>query len=170
MTSVERTSENGAAAWAPRVWYVCAREWLGRFPMWILQLGLRVGVGMVFFKAGLLKYESFDSTIALFHDIYKVPLLPPATAAAMATAFELICPVLLFAGLATRLATLPLLGELVVIELFVFPVTAWSDNVFWGTVLLFILTRGPGIASLDYLVERFMKRHIAPPRRAIANP
>lgn len=168
MTPVERSSENDAGAPATRVWYVSARESLGRFPMWILQLGMRVGVGMVFFKAGLLKYGSFDSTIALFRDIYRVPLLPPATAAAMATAFELICPLLLFAGLSTRLATLPLLGELVVIELFVFPVTAWSDNVFWGAVLLFILTRGPGIASLDYLIERFMNRHFASPRRASA--
>jgi putative oxidoreductase len=149
-----------ASTWAPRAWYVFAREWLGRFPMWILQLGMRVGVGMVFFKAGLLKYASFDSTVQLFQDIYKVPLLPPAAAAAMTTSFELVCPVLLFAGLATRLAALPLLAEVVVIEIFVFPVTAWSDNVFWGTVLIFILTRGAGVASLDYLIERyFAKRH-----------
>jgi len=35
------------------------RERLGRFPFSVLQLGLRIGVGMVFFKAGLLKYQSF---------------------------------------------------------------------------------------------------------------
>ncbi|HEY1861771.1 MAG TPA: DoxX family protein [Gemmataceae bacterium] len=145
--------------WTPRLWYVSTREWLGRFPFWILQLGLRVGVGLVFFNAGLLKYGSFDSTIALFRDVYKVPLLPPAAAAGAATFFELACPILLFAGLATRFATLPLLGELVVIELFVFPVTALSDNLFWGTVLIFILTRGPGVFSLDYLIERYFTKH-----------
>jgi putative oxidoreductase len=159
MTTAERTA---ASTWAPRVWYVSAREWLGRFPMWILQLGMRIGVGMVFFKAGLLKYSSFDSTVQLFRDIYKVPLLSPATAATITTFSELAFPVLLFAGLATRLATLPLLGEIAVIEIFVFPVTAWSDNLFWGTVLIFILTRGPGVVSLDYLIERyFAKRYNA---------
>lgn len=150
------TEKSVASILAPRMWYVTARDWLARFPMWILQLGMRVGVGMVFFKAGLLKYGSFDSTVQLFQDIYKVPLLPPAVAAGIATAFELLCPILLFAGLATRLATLPLLAELVVIEIFVFPVTAWADNVFWGTVLIFILTRGPGIISVDYLIDRYL--------------
>jgi putative oxidoreductase len=152
-----RITENRVAStWAPRVWYVTARDWLARFPMWILQLGMRIGVGMVFFKAGLLKYSSFDSTVQLFQDIYKVPLLSPVTAAHITTYFELVFPVLLFAGLATRLATLPLLGEIAVIEIFVFPVTAWSDNLFWGTVLIFILTRGPGPISLDYLIERYV--------------
>jgi putative oxidoreductase len=154
------TANRVAGTWVLRVWYVTARDWLGRFPMWILQLGMRIGVGMVFFKAGLLKYGSFDSTVQLFQDIYKVPLLSPVTAAHITTFFELAFPVLLFAGLATRLATLPLLGEIAVIEIFVFPVTAWSDNLFWGTVLIFILTRGPGPISLDYLIERYLaKRH-----------
>ena len=57
---------------------ISAREWLGRFPVSILQLGMRIGVGMVFFNAGLLKYRSFEFAIKLFEDEYKVPVLAPA--------------------------------------------------------------------------------------------
>src|SRR6476620_8711097 len=81
------------------------RECLGRFPLLILQLGMRIGVGMVFFKAGLLKYQSFEFAIKLFEDEYKVPLLAPAVAARMAMINELTSSMLLFLGLATRLTT-----------------------------------------------------------------
>ena len=90
-----------------RARYVSVRERLGRFPMSILQLGLRVGVGLVFFKAGILKYQSFEFAVKLFQDEYKVPLLDPAVAARMATFNELTFPALLFLGLAPRCATLP---------------------------------------------------------------
>jgi putative oxidoreductase len=147
-----------AHTWAPRLWYVSAREWLGRFPFWILQLGLRVGVALVFFNAGLLKFKSFEFAVKLFQDEYKVPLLDPATAARITTFVELVFPVLLFVGLASRLATLPLLGEISVIQIFVYR-QAWTDHVFWVSALLLILTRGPGVFSLDYLIERhFAKR------------
>ena len=132
------------------------REWLGRFPLSILQLGMRVGVGMVFFNAGLLKYRSFEFAVKLFEDEYKVPILAPAVAARMAMINELTTSTLLFLGLATRLATLPLLGMISVIQIFVYP-NAWPDHVLWGSVLLFILTRGPGPFSVDYLIERYLK-------------
>jgi putative oxidoreductase len=136
--------------------FVSVREWLGRFPMSILQLGLRVGVGLVFFNAGLLKFNSFEFAVKLFQDEYKVPLLDPAVAARMATFNELTFPVLLFLGLASRLATLPLLGQLLVME-YTYP-HAWNDHFFWGCTLIFILTRGPGVLSLDYLIERYFAK------------
>ncbi|PYS16994.1 MAG: DoxX family protein [Acidobacteria bacterium] len=139
-------------------WVDSMRERLGRFPLSILQLGMRVGVGMVFFKAGLLKYNSFEFAIKLFEDEYKVPLLAPAVAARIAMMNELTTSTLLFAGLATRLATLPLLGMISVIQIFVYP-SAWPDHVLWGSILIFLLTRGPGPFSMDYLIERyFLKR------------
>ena len=73
--------------------------WLARFPLSILLLVMRVGVGMVFFKAGLLKYNSWEFTVLLFRDEYKVPLLAPELAARMAMVQELVLPVLLFIGL-----------------------------------------------------------------------
>ncbi len=112
----------------------------------------------MFFKAGLLKFNSFEFAVKLFQDEYKVPLLDPATAARITTFVELVFPILLFLGLASRLATLPLLGEIAVIQIFVYK-QAWTDHVFWGSALLFILTRGPGVFSVDYLIERyFVKR------------
>ena len=152
------STEATAHAWAPRLWYVAAREWLERFPFWILQLGLRIGVGLVFFNAGLLKVKSFEFAVKLFQVEYKVPLLDPATAARITTFVELVFPVLLFVGLASRLSTLPLLGEISIIQIFVYK-QAWTDHVFWVSALLLVLTRGPGVFSLDYLIERyFVKR------------
>jgi putative oxidoreductase len=45
-----------------------------------------------------------------------------------------------------------------VIQIFVYP-NAWPDHALWGSVLLFLLTRGPGAISVDYLIDRqFSKR------------
>ena len=134
-------------------WFVAAREWLGRFPLSILQLAMRIGVGSVFFKAGLLKYASWELTVKLFQDEYKVPLLPPEIAARIAMTQELTMPIFLFLGLATRAATLPMLGMIAVIQTFVYP-NAWTDHLTWGSILVFLLTRGPGAFSVDYLIER----------------
>jgi putative oxidoreductase len=133
------------------------RKWLERFPLSILQLGMRVGVGMVFFNAGLLKYKSFEFAVKLFEDEYKVPVLAPAVAARIAMINELTTSTLLFLGLATRVATLPLLCMISAIQIFVYP-SAWPDHVLWGSVLIFLLTRGPGRFSMDYLIERYMPR------------
>jgi putative oxidoreductase len=127
------------------------RARLERFPLSVIQLAMRVGVGAIFFNAGLLKYRSWEFTVQLFRDEYKVPLLAPEVAARMAMVQELTIPLLLFAGLATRAATIPLLGMLAVIQLFVYP-NAWAEHLVWGSILLFLLTRGPGVLSLDYLV------------------
>jgi putative oxidoreductase len=130
---------------------------LERFPVSLLQLAMRVGVGAVFFRSGLLKIDSWQFTVQLFRDEYRVPLLDPVRAAELATAVELSVPVLLFAGLATRLATLPLLGMIAVIQIFVYP-NAWSDHLMWGSILLFLLTRGAGAFSADRLISTFLRR------------
>ena len=124
---------------------------LGRFPRSLQRLLFRLAVGSVFLKAGLTKIASWETTVALFRDEYKVPVVPPEMAAALGTTFELGCSTLLIFGLASRLATLPLLGMLAVIQLFVYP-NAWADHLTWGSILIAILTRGAGVASLDRLV------------------
>ena len=60
---------------------------------------------------------------------------------------------MLIVGLGTRLATLPLLGLIATIQLFVYP-SAWADHLVWGSILLFLLTRGPGAIALDHVVAR----------------
>jgi putative oxidoreductase len=130
---------------------------LERFPVSLLQLAMRVGVGAVFFRSGLLKVDSWQFTVQLFRDEYRVPLLDPVFAAQVATVVELSVPVLLFAGLATRLATLPLLAMIAVIQIFVYP-NAWSDHLMWGSASLFLLTRGAGKFSADHLISTWLRR------------
>jgi putative oxidoreductase len=129
---------------------------LERFPLSIIQLAMRIGVGAVFFKAGLLKFNSWEFTVVLFRDEYKVPLLDPVTAAQVAMVQELTIAVLLFVGLATRIATVPLLGMIAIIQTFVFP-SAWTEHLVWASILVFLLTRGPGAFSLDYLIARHFR-------------
>jgi putative oxidoreductase len=127
--------------------------YLDRFPLSIIQLAGRIGVGATFFKAGLLKYNSFEFAVKLFQEEYRVPLLDPALAARIAMIQELTMPILLFLGLATRMATIPLLGMIVVIQTFVYP-NAYNDHLVWGSILVLLLTRGPGVLSLDHLIAR----------------
>ena len=126
---------------------------LERFPLAVLQLMFRVGVGGVFWNSGQVKIASWQVTLALFEQEYKVPVLSTELAAQLATAVELTCPVLLVLGLAARLATLPLLTMTFVIQVFVYP-EAWSQHLVWASMLLFILTRGPGPISLDRMIAR----------------
>ena len=122
--------------------------WLGHFPLAIHQLLFRFAIAGVFLRAGLDKVRSWESTVALFRDEYKVPVLSPEFAVAMASSVEIGCSVLLVVGLASRLATLPMLGMLMTIQLFVYP-SAWPEHLVWGSILLFLLTRGPGAISID---------------------
>jgi putative oxidoreductase len=126
---------------------------LERFPLSILQLAMRLGTAAVFFRSGLLKLDSWQFAVLLFRDEYQLPLISPELGAQLATAVELGIPPLLALGLATRLATLPLLGMVAVIQLLVYP-NAWSEHLMWGSILLFLLTRGPGHLSIDHVVAR----------------
>ena len=129
---------------------------LDRFPSTIFQLMFRVAIAEVFWSSGMTKIASWQSTVALFRDEYMVPLLPPAIAAAISATFELSCSSLIFVGLATRLATLPLLGMIFVIEVFVYP-EYWAMHLMWASILLFLLTKGPGALSIDYYAKRTLR-------------
>src|SRR6516165_2998029 len=146
--SVSAAGHAAEHASAARVWLNSARVWLARFPLCLIQLAMRIAVGAVFFNSGLLKINSWEFAIKLFQDEYKVPLLDPVWAARLATFNELSFSVLLIVGLATRIATLPLLGMIAVIQTFVYP-QAWTEHLLWASILVFLLTRGPGELSLD---------------------
>ena len=74
----------------------------------VLDLGLRLFLANVFFKSGLTKIQTWDSTLYLFREEYKVPLLPPDFAAWLGTGAELTFPVLLVFGLFGRFGALGL--------------------------------------------------------------
>ena len=138
-------------------WFILARGWLERLPLSLIQLAMRIAVGAVFFKSGLLKINSWEFAIKLFEEEYKVPLLDPVLAARLATFNELTFPMLLFLGLATRLATLPLLGMVAIIQTFIYP-QAWTEHLLWASILIFLLTRGPGSISVDFLIEQLCSK------------
>lgn len=121
-----------------------------------LDLGIRLLLASVFFKAGLTKIASWDATLFLFENEYTVPLLPPELAAYLGAGAELGLPVLLVLGLATRPAAL---------ALFVFNIVAvmsypdlseagLKDHQYWGLLMLVTLFHGPGKLSLDHLIRR----------------
>lgn len=116
---------------------------------------LRLWVGNVFFKSGLTKISSWESTITLFENEYQVPIISPEIAAYLATGTELIIPVLLVFGLGTRLSA---------IMLFVFNIIAvisYPDlgevgremHTYWGMILLVIIAYGPQLFSLDFWIS-----------------
>ncbi len=117
---------------------------------------MRIWIAKIFWYSGLTKITSWQTTVFLFKDEYKVPFLPPELAAVLATIFELGCPVLLVMGLATRFATLPLLGMTAVIQ---FTYLQHTDHLYWAILLGTLLFYGPGSLSLDRYIEvKFAKR------------
>jgi putative oxidoreductase len=131
--------------------------WLGRFPLALVLVLLRIGIGGTFFKSGLNKIESWDTAVLLFAEEYKLPLLPPEFAATLATAAELICPAMLVLGLGARLGAAALLAMTIVIQVFVYPAN-WVEHLLWASALLYILTRGAGALSLDAAIARSLRR------------
>jgi putative oxidoreductase len=132
-----------------------ARQLLGRFPLSIIELAMRVGVASVFFKSGLTKIASWDLTVQLFDDEYRVPLLSPDVAAYLGTFNELVCSTLVAFGIAARFGAAALLGMTLVIQTFVYPEN-WSEHLLWASILAYVLSRGPGVLSVDHLIARKM--------------
>jgi putative oxidoreductase len=125
---------------------------LERVPYWLLALPLRAAVATVFWNSAMTKLANWDAALYLFHTDYKLPFVPPDVAAYLGTSIELSTPVLLVLGLATRPAALVLLGMTSVIEIFVYP-QAWPTHIQWAAMLLVLLCRGAGSASLDHLLR-----------------
>ena len=133
----------------------------------------RFSIAAVFWKSGQTKIEGFaidvvdrtftigiprfaDSTVDLFRDEYRLPLLPPEVAALLATVAEHVLPILLLLGLATRLSAFALLGMTLVIQLLVYP-SAYPVHGVWAAVLLYLMAHGPGTISIDAALARHFR-------------
>jgi putative oxidoreductase len=132
----------------------------------LLALGTRIWVGLQFWKSGLLKLQSWETTLYLFRDEYRTPLLPPEVAAVTGTFGELFFPALLFLGLFGRLGALGLfaVNAMAVISyqhvlLAEGMEAALGQHVLWGFMLAVLVCYGPGRLSLDYLL--FRRRDLA---------
>jgi putative oxidoreductase len=134
---------------------------LDRVPFSVLILVARAATFSVFIHSGLQKLSDWNSTLMLFRDEYRVPILPPDVAAYMAASMELGLSTLVLVGLATRLSALGLLGMVAVIQIFVYP-DAWPDHIQWLGFMIFIVCRGPGAFSLDALIGGFLRNRMRP--------
>ncbi|MBK8455091.1 MAG: DoxX family protein [Thiofilum sp.] len=121
----------------------------------LVLLVMRIYVAWVFFASGLTKIQSWSTTLSLFEDEYQVPLLSPDLAAYLATAGELVLPILLVLGLLSRLTALGLF-ILNAVAVLAYPYL-WTiegaggfwQHVVWGVMLLIVLVYGAGRWSLD---------------------
>ena len=123
-------------------------------PDWLLALAARCGIAGVFFLSGRTKVDGLltvsDSAYMLFAEEYALPLLPWDVAARLATYAEHLFPALLILGLFTRLSAAALLVMVMVIQVFVYP-GAWTAHLSWAALLIYLIARGGGRASLDRL-------------------
>ena len=141
-----------------------------RIPHTLIALLGRFSIAAVFWKSGQTKIEGLaidlvggqfelgwprlsETAVELFRSEYRLPFLSPEWAAPMAAIAEHIFPVLLLAGLATRLSALALLGMTLTIQIFVYP-DAYPTHGVWAAVLLYLVARGPGKLSLDHWLAR----------------
>ena len=144
-----------------------------RIPYWALAFLARFSIAAVFWKSGQTKVQGFaldfiegryelgiprfaDSTIDLFRDEYKLPLVSPEIAAFAGTVAEHVFPVLILVGLATRFSSLALLIMTLTIEIFVYP-DAYPTHGVWAAVLLLLIAKGPGALSLDHIIGRLWR-------------
>jgi putative oxidoreductase len=121
-----------------------------------LLLVTRLYVAQVFFLSGLTKIQDWSTTLLLFREEYHVPLLPPALAAVMGTAGELILPVLLVFGLAGRFSALGLfvVNAAAVASLADIAPAAMQQHLFWGWLLAFIAVVGTGQWAVDCVIKK----------------
>ena len=129
----------------------------------LTQLSLRCGLAVPFWRSGVNKWDGFlqlnDVAVLLFSSEFKLHLpggpydFPaPGQMAFAAASAEIVLPVMLVLGFATRLAALGLLLMTVVVQLTV--PHGWPLHVTWAAMALGIMAWGPGRFSLDHWMLR----------------
>jgi putative oxidoreductase len=129
----------------------------------------RITLGVLFASTGWGKVHNLEKVTGFFQELH-IPM--PGLNAVVVSYSELICGALLVVGLASRLATVPLIVSMAVALL-----TAKASEIhgladLFGTVeftylalCLFIAVSGPGPISIDYLLaRRFFPKPSAAPR------
>lgn len=121
----------------------------------LLLLLCRIWVAYVFFNSGLTKIASWDSTLYLFELEYQVPIIPWELAAYMGTAAELLLPVFIMFGLATRPMAIILFAfnAIAVISYPLLWEKGFYDHQLWGLMILINIIWGAGVLSLDHIIK-----------------
>jgi putative oxidoreductase len=133
---------------------------------WLPPLLLRVTLGVVFFSTGLGKVQNLDKVTAFFTEL-GIPL--PAFHAVVVGYTELVGGALLVAGLASRLAAVPLAVSMLVAVLTAkrAEITGVADffgllEVAYLVMLVAVAVGGAGAVSLDHLLARRLRGDRAP--------
>lgn len=117
----------------------------------VLLLLARLYIAWVFFKAGLTKINDWESTLLLFEYEYEVPFISYELAAYLGTFGEIVLPILLVAGLVTRLSAIGIfvVNVIAVISLPDMPPAAYNLHVIWAAVIALNIFWGGGKISID---------------------
>src|ERR1700751_3204533 len=127
----------------------------------VVQLVLRIALAVPFCRSGILKWDGFlklsDTAVTLFTDEFMLHLpggpyhYPvPAVMAFLSGCAEIMFPVLLVLGFATRFAALGLLFMTLIVELTV--PDGWPIHITWAAMALGIMAWGPGRLFLDQFI------------------
>jgi len=124
---------------------------------------LRIALALPFLRSGLTKWDGLalsPSVIHLFEHEFRLHILgaayafpAPAFAAFFAASAEIVLPVLLLLGFATRLAAFGILLMTAVIQLVV-PDGWFSHHLSWAAMALALMALGPGPVSFDRLIAK----------------
>lgn len=143
----------------------CGVGLLAKCGMMIAPPMARIALALPFFRSGLTRWDGpgqlADSAIYLFTEEFKLHIfgneisIPfPDTVAYVTATFEILLPILLIFGFATRLSALGLLAMTGVIQLVV--PDGWINfHLYWAALALSIIAIGPGPFSLDYLIKKW---------------
>jgi putative oxidoreductase len=127
------------------------------------QAVMRLALAVPFWKSGILKWDGFlhlnDTAIYLFSDEFMLhlpggpyPYPAPMVMAFLSGSAEILLPVLLVLGLATRFAALGLLVMTLIVELTV--PDGWPIHITWAAMALSLIAWGPGRLSIDHALSR----------------
>jgi putative oxidoreductase len=155
-------------------------------PYSVVALALRVLIARVFFLDGQMRIEGlrlaynipgFDfhgigfrgvdlsvivptqvkvSTVAALFDYLESAMLSTFLAHVLCFA-EFALPIMLVLGIGTRFVALGLLGLTVLMQLYIAPQALWTAHIYWGAILVVLMSLGAGKISVDHIVRLFKR-------------
>jgi putative oxidoreductase len=153
-------------------------------PYALVGFGLRLLMARVFFLSGQSKIDGLtlrvnlnmynldfsvilptqikETTFQTFASNYAGLPIPTNVTAYLFTYAEFLLPVCLVLGFATRFSALLLLIMTVLMVIYATPETLWSTQVYWISILMVLLSVGPGAISIDALLRHIYRRDKTP--------
>lgn len=142
-------------------------------PYALVALAMRLALARVFFFDGqskvdgphlLFSLHGFDFSFVLPFQVKAEALTPflsqfaalpvsPVLAAYLVSTAEFLLPIMLVLGFGTRIAALGLLVVTALLQIYVMPQALWSAHIYWASMLLVLLSVGPGQISVDHFIR-----------------